>query len=135
MMPHTELQKNLANFAKGAESFARTQFALDPREELVGSTCTVVVVFKESGDVIFQVTPKVKKRLLNNEAARALIAEMLDVYFGSLDNLSASYDPEDGIESWAIRYARLARRPAYSKDYHVYGFAQFINQALADIKE
>ena len=132
-----ELVKDLQTFVRGAAAFAQTEFAVDPREEIDGPFCAVTVVFKRDGDVIFQLFPKKLGtrggggRWPSDEAAaRDLLARLIDQHFGSTDRFSAAWTPE--LKSWAVHAAGLSERATYDKERHVYGFAQYINQALAN---
>jgi len=119
----------LRHFADGVRAFQKTQFSLEPREELEGQYCNVTVVFRGS-DVIFQLFPKRKWPKTTNEG-RALLSELVDVYFGDTSRFSASWVPE--LSSWALKASGLSETLSYDKDHHVYGFAAYINQALADL--
>jgi hypothetical protein len=121
----------LTAFSEGVDLFKRAEFSLDAREELKGQFCDVTVVFKPQGDVIFQLFPKKRKLLRGDQDGRVLLSELVEVYFSDTGRFSASWVPE--LESWALKAARLADTLSYDKDHHVYGFATYINQALADL--
>lgn len=123
-------QEMLRHFEAGLRTFAKTEFSTEPREEMQGQFCDVTVVFRENGDVIFQLFPK-RKWPQDLQAARALLSELVDVYFTDTSRFSASWVPE--VSSWGLRAAGLSEMLSYDKDHHVIGFATFINQALADL--
>lgn len=114
----------LDSFARGLKSFEKTEFALDPREVFEGDICDVHAVYK-GDDIIFQLFPKRRARVLT----RDLVAEAVDVWFGSTERFSGSYIPE--LESWALRARGLAALPSYDREHHVVGFATYLNEALA----
>ncbi len=121
----------LANFVRGSESFSKTKFSLEPREELIGDACDVTVVYRENGDVIFQLFPKTRNWPADVKAGRELLGELLETYFDKTEGFSGAYAPE--LKSWAILATRLALTLTYDKEHHVYGFARFLNQALVDL--
>lgn len=129
--PGAQTVRDLANLRRGLKTYEQTEFSTEPREELIGDLCDVTVVFRANGDVIFQLFPKTKKWPRDSAAARALLGDLLEVYFDSLDNLAGSDVPE--LKSWAVRAEGLASRLSYDKEHHVYGFARYLNQALADL--
>jgi len=118
-------------FSAGIDIFKKAEFSLDAREELKGQHCDVTVVFKPRGDVIFQLFPKKRKLLLGDHEGRVLLSELVEVYFTDTNRFSASWVPE--LKSWALKASDLANTLSYDKDHHVYGFATYINQALADL--
>jgi len=120
----------LGQFERGLESFNRTQFAIEPREEFEGKFCDITVVFRENGDVVFQIFPK-KKWPRDVGDGRALLTDMVMIYFGGLDRFSASYISE--LSSWGLIARDLTGMISYDKEHHVAGFARFVNQALADL--
>ena len=123
--------QNLALFARGCASFRETDFYMDEREDLEGPLCNVTVVFKEHGDVVFQLFPKTRKWPRGEAEGRGLLADLLDVYFGDLGRFAGSHVPELG--SWAVRARGLAELPSYVKEHHVYGFAAYVNAALDEL--
>ncbi len=121
----------LAHFEAGLKAFERTEFALEPREEIEGQLCDVTVVDRENGDVVFQIFPKRKWPMKSKDNGRALLSQMVEVYFGDTERFSASWVPE--LKSWALRARGLRDVVSYDRAHHVVGFAAFINQALADL--
>jgi len=126
-----DLLRKLENFGKGLRSFEKTEFSMDPREDLEGEFCKVTVVFRPNGDVIFQLFPKGRKWPKGEREGRELVGDLLEVYFDSLERFSGSHVPE--LDSWAVRAEGLASMPTYDKEHHVYGFARYLNQSLADL--
>jgi hypothetical protein len=122
----------VAAFAAGVETFKRTSLSLDVRETLEGEFCTTTAVFKPNGDIIFQLFPVDLKQLGGDEKGRALLSELVEVYFSVTDRFSADWVPE--LKSWALKAGGLANALSYDKTHHVDGFATYVNQALADLK-
>ena len=116
----------LQNLEKGADSFSRTQFSLDEREELIGSLCAATIVYKEDGDIIFQL---VHKRGRWPQGMAELLGDAVAHWFGSTDRFSASFIPE--LSSWAMRARGLAHTPPFRREHHVHGFVSFLDNALA----
>ena len=123
-------QEMLRHFEDGVRTFAKTEFSTEPREEMQGQFCDITVVFRENGDVIFQLFPK-RKWPADVAGGRQLLSDLVEVYFTDTSRFSASWVPE--LSSWGLRAAGLAETLTYDKDHHVVGFATFINQALADL--
>ena len=122
----------VAAFAAGVETFKRASFSLDTRETLEGEFCTTTAVFKSNGDVIFQLFPVDVKQLGGDDKGRTLLSALVEVYFSVTDRFSADWVPE--LKSWALKAGGLANTLNYDKQYHVDGFATYVNQALADLK-
>ena len=124
--------QNLAALVRGLKSFEHTQFAMDTREDVDGPFCRASVIYRENGDIVFQLFPHARGFPTGADPGRAFLADALEVYFGSLDRFSASHIPE--LSSWAVRAKGLAETPMYDKDHHIYGFLSYLNQPLADLQ-
>lgn len=122
-LPSNEHRTMLNNFEKGLKSFETTQFALDPREVFEGQACDLHVVLK-GDDVIYQIFPKKAEKVTHE-----VLGDLVEVYFGDLSRFSGSYVPE--LKSWALRAKNIINTPVYNHDYHVAGFARYLNEALA----
>lgn len=124
----TATTEMLEQFKKGIESFQHTSFSLDPREDFEGDHCSATAVYRENGDIVFQLFPV--KPWGTGESARALVTDLVETYFGSTDHFAAAPTPE--LDSWAVKAIGLANKVGYTREHHVVGFLLFINIFLAD---
>jgi hypothetical protein len=117
----------------GYEDFQRAEFAPPPpREELHSAVLRVEVVYREDGDIIFQLFPNTKAFPADEKLARAFLAEAIDTHFGDTAAFEGGYTPE--LESWAIKAKNLHTQVSYNHDHHVLGFVHLLMDALTELE-
>lgn len=111
------------------DNFSEEVVTPPPREVIEYGSLSVTVVYREDGDIIFQIFPGPKSPLSKDgEKVRNLLAETIECYFGSTDRFEGSYTDE--MKSWALKAVRLSDLPSYNHDYHVVGFVKFLSDVV-----
>lgn len=117
----------------GYDDFARTEFeAPPPREVFEDERAKLEVIFREDGDVIFQIFPKVKGFPVGERLGRTFLAEAIEAHFGSTDSFEGGFTEELG--SWAVKAKGLQGRLGYKPEYHVLGFVEFLVTAIGELE-
>lgn len=108
-----------------------TPIHVDPRDEYKMPKADVTVVFKQNGDVIFQIFPKVNY-WPSPKSARVFLTELVKAHFGQIDNFQAEWIPL--LHSWALKAEGLQNWDSFDRIYHTQRFVTLLNDTLAEME-
>jgi hypothetical protein len=127
MQPGLSASTFLSLLKKGWDSFEEEELYVEPREEYTLTHTRVEVVYKQNGDVVFQLFPQ-SPSWPPPDRGREFLAEVIEAHFGSAEFFQASYVPE--LRSWAVRAVGLSNLTTYDKAFHVEGFVRLVDDTV-----
>ena len=122
------------HMGEGLKSFKQAELSPPPPREEIDLAALRAEVVLRGDDLIFQLFPKEGFSFPSDRAtARTFLALALEKHFGSTDSFEGAYTGE--LDSWALKAKGLHAWPTFTPEYHIYGFVQFLSDAVEELKE